>query len=290
MIIVTLKGGLGNQLFQYAAGRALAIQRGEELLLDLSFLSKDPHGAYTRRQFELDQIKFKARVASDEELRRFGKTTVVSRVLNKFKLTSHYVFNENGYAYIPGFNRLPNNVLLNGYWQSEKYFKSVRGTLLKEIAPNFEFTDAGRSIKNQIDSVNSVSIHVRRGDFITLKNAHEFHGGCDMTYYSKAIEKINSLTNDPVFFIFSDDISWCKSRFSFIHNAHFIENEPAKKSAQDLFLMSYCKHNIIANSSYSWWAAWLNSNPNHKVLMPSSWYKEIKSDTIDIVSENWIVV
>lgn len=286
MIIVKLKGGLGNQLFQYATGRAVAENRNEGLLLDLSFLDKTPGAAYTKRNFELSQIKYKAHFAKKEQLDGFNHGSLISRAMNKFRLKSNFVFNENKHGYIPVINRLPKNVLLNGFWQSQKYFNLIRKQLLSEIVPDFEFTPSGKKYREQIQSANSVSVHVRRGDFINLKSAHDYHGACTINYYKRAIEKMKG-ERQVLFFVFSDDIDWCKKDLTFLNNVVFIENEPEKKSSQDLFLMSYCKHNIIANSSYSWWGAWLNDNSNKKVIAPEYWYNGIKSSEIDILCPGW---
>jgi hypothetical protein len=197
------------------------------------------------------------------------------------------VFNEFQANYISAFEKLPKNVLLNGYWQSEKYFLNIKEQLLNEITPNYEFTLKGKFYHYEISKSKAVSIHVRRGDYLNMPSAIDFHGTCSMDYYKSAILKLDEKFSDLKYFIFSDDINWCKSEFNFLKSPIFIEEEPEKKSSQDLFLMSYCKHNIIANSSYSWWAAWLNKSHSKLVIAPKKWFANKLNDS-DICPETWI--
>lgn len=286
MIITRLMGGFGNQLFQYAAGRALALDRKEQLYLDLSFLNAVSKG-YTKRNFELDQIKHKAQIASEKELKDFDVSGLISRALNRVGLKEYKVFYERGQNYQPEFEKLPENVLLNGYWQSEKYFSGIRKELEEEISPNYNFTELGRSMLEKISATHSIAIHVRRGDMLNLKSANDFHGICDISYYKKAIEKLKEKNSDLSYFVFSDDIKWCKEQFSFLDKVNFAEEEQGKPSSQDLFIMSRCQHNIIANSSYSWWSAWLNKNKG-VVIAPQNWFKDKNAQTRDLFPETWI--
>jgi hypothetical protein len=289
MIVVKLMGGFGNQLFQYAAGRALALARSEDLLLDLSFLNADPRGAYTKRAFELDQVKYIAQLATENDLKNFAVSGFLDRALNKAGLKSHKVFNETQMSYSPAFEKLPKNVLLNGYWQSEKYFSKIRKELLLEISPLYEFTDNGKALIQKISNGKSVSVHVRRGDYVDLQNANDFHGTCDMDYYKTALAKLNEQHSDLQYFIFSDDIKWCQQQFTFLDKVEFIEPQVGKNSSEDLFIMSKCKHNVIANSSYSWWAAWLNKDPG-TIIAPKKWFRKGNSRTFDLIPVKWIRV
>jgi len=287
MVVVRLMGGFGNQLFQYAAGRALALKRNEDLFLDLSFLKADPKGAYTKRRFELDQVRYIAQVACDNELKEFMLNSFFDRVLNKAGLKSHRVFYETGSNYTSDFEKLPKNVLLSGYWQNEKYFSAIRKQLLEDITPLFEFTAEGKKLSKKIVKENSVSIHVRRGDYVSLKHANDFHGTCGISYYQTAVKKLEEQFNDLEYFVFSDDINWCKEQFTFTDKITFVDDEPDKSSSQDLFLMSRCKHNIIANSSYSWWATWLNKNPG-TVIAPKNWFRNDNEQAGDLIPARWI--
>lgn len=290
MIVIKLKGGLGNQLFQYATGRALAQERKEMLLLDLSYLNQNPKGAYTKRVFELDQIKYIAQIADASQLKRFAGRSFLSRVLNKTRIKSEFTFNETTSGYMPQIHHLPMNILLDGYWQTEKYFNGIRGELLNEIRPSIEFTEKGKYYSENIKKTNSVSIHIRRGDYIHLKNANDYHVICDLDYYKNAVEILESTQINLQYYIFSDDIEWCKTKFDFLKKVEFVKEENDKKSVQDLFLMSYCKHNIIANSSYSWWAAWLNTTQEKIVIAPAIWFKKNNVQSPDLLPESWIKI
>lgn len=290
MIIIKLKGGFGNQLFQYATGRALAEERKEALLLDLSYLNQNPKGAYTQRVFELNQIKYIAQIADPAQIKKFSSRGFFSRVLNKTRIKSNFTFNETTSGYMPNIHQLPANVLLDGYWQTEKYFNAIRATLLNEIRPSTEFTAKGKFYAENIKKLNSVSIHIRRGDYIHHKKANDYHVICNLDYYKKAVEILESSNSNLQYYIFSDDIEWCKSNFDFLKKVEFVVDENDKKSSQDLFLMSYCKHNIIANSSYSWWAAWLNTNREKIVVAPELWFKESNVQSPDLLPESWIKI
>ena len=288
MIIVRLKGGFANQLFQYSAARRLAAANGTEVLFDLSYLNKNSNGAYTQRKFELDQIKIKARTASDKELAQFRVSGLLDKVKNKLGIGQYLTLYETASLGPLQLKALKGNYLLDGYWQDERYFIEMRKELLDEIQPVYAFTNWGEELKKMILATNSVALHVRRGDYVSLKHANEFHGTCSLEYYRNAIDELKRKCNGLSYFIFSDDVDWCRKELSFLPEAVFVVNESEKKSSQDLFLMSLCRHNVIANSSYSWWAAWLNQNPNKTVISPVKWFKDVNQDTSNLIPKNWI--
>jgi len=288
MIIVRLKGGFANQLFQYATARRIAAANDTEVLFDLSYVDKNSNGAYTQRKFELDQINTKARIASDDELARFSESGLLDKVKNKLGIGKYLTLYETASLGPLQLKALKGNYLLDGYWQDERYFIEMRKELLDEIQPVYVFTNRGEELKKMILATNSVALHVRRGDYVSLKHANEFHGICSVEYYKKAMEELKKKHNGLSYFVFSDDIDWCKNELSFLPEAVFVENESDKKSSQDLFLMSLCHHNVIANSSYSWWAAWLNQKPDKNVISPLKWFKDAKQDTSNLIPKNWI--
>lgn len=290
MIIVRLKGGFANQLFQYATARGLAEEKRTSVFFDLSYLNEQTNDAYTKRNFELDQIKVKASLASADDLKRFELNSLFKKVLNKLRFGKYLTIYESGNAPSQLFQQSKDNLLLDGYWQNELYFNKVRNELLQEIQPTYSFTAEGVELKRSILASNSVSVHVRRGDYVTLKNASDFHGLCSVEYYRQAIEELEKKYNGLSFFVFSDDIDWCKKELNFIKDGCFVEDEAEKRSSQDLFLMSLCKHNIIANSSYSWWSAWLNQNPEKTILAPKKWFKDSSIDTSGLIPNSWIKI
>ncbi|MGB4399643.1 MAG: alpha-1,2-fucosyltransferase [Daejeonella sp.] len=186
------------------------------------------------------------------------------------------------------FNELPSNVLLEGYWQTEKYFLQIRPILLNEFRWE-PFTDHLNPIVcESISKDNSVGLHVRRGDFIENAVIHNHHGVCDIDYYRRAISHVNANIENPTYYVFSDDIAWAKREFASLSSVKFIDHNKGSESFRDMQLMSYCKHNIIANSSFSWWGAWLNQNENKVVVAPEKWFKNLEMSTTDLIPSRWI--
>ncbi|MBL7921771.1 MAG: alpha-1,2-fucosyltransferase [Bacteroidia bacterium] len=294
MIVVKLIGGLGNQLFQYAAGSALANYHKTDLALDTSHLKLVSHGAYTQRKFELEPFNILASIANEETLKvfNFNQGRVITR-LKKMSpgLFNKMIFNEHHFNFHTEFLNLPKDTYLNGYWQSEKYFNSFREKLLTEITLKEPLSAAALLIDKNIGEVNSVSLHVRRGDFVSLKSANQFHGYLELDYYKAALEQVKNKVPDPVFFIFSDDLDWCKTHLDFIEKKQFVDGKANDITTQEeLILMSRCKHTIIANSSFSWWGAWLNQNKSKKIIAPKNWFADKKINTNDLIPADWIKI
>ncbi|MBA3680809.1 MAG: alpha-1,2-fucosyltransferase [Bacteroidetes bacterium] len=294
MIVVKLIGGLGNQLFQYAAGKALATYHKTELIVDTSHLKLISNGAYTQRKFELEKFNINVSIANEDVLKIFNiDQNKFIRRLKKISpaLFKKMIFNEHHFNFHSEFLKLPKNTYLNGYWQSEKYFNSFREKLLAEITLREALSANAAVLDKKINELNSVSLHVRRGDFVSLKSANHFHGYLEVDYYKAAIEQIKNKETDPFFFIFSDDMDWCKKNLDFIDKKEFIEGKEKGISTQEeLILMSHCKHNIIANSSFSWWGAWLNQYQMKTVIAPKNWFVDKKINTNDLIPNNWIKI
>ena len=294
MIVVKLIGGLGNQLFQYAAGFALASYNKTDLFLDTTYLNNDPKGGYTKRKFELDKFTISAKIADAAVLSNFNFNR--NKLITKLKklapgLFKKMIFNEHQFNFHTNFLKLPATTYLNGYWQSEKYFNSFRDKLIASISLTVPLSQHAKAIDSAITSSKSVAIHLRRGDFISLKSANHFHGFLEMDYYKQAIDLIKSKVNNPTFFIFSDDIEWCKKNFDINGSKEFIDGKALGISThEELILMSHCKHNIIANSSFSWWGAWLNKNPNKYVIAPKNWFADNTINKADLIPLTWIKI
>ncbi|RZK39288.1 MAG: alpha-1,2-fucosyltransferase, partial [Pedobacter sp.] len=175
---------------------------------------------------------------------------------------------------------------LEGYFQSENYFKKIRQQLLLDFQFSHLSVNNQKFIAHIQSQVNSVSIHVRRGDYLK-PYVEAFHGLLNLEYYRTAIKEIEKRINNPHYYIFSDDPEWCRNNFSFLSASHTIVSNQTSKDWEDMCLMSNCKHNIIANSSYSWWAAWLNKNQDKLVIAPQKWFTDT---TIKIVPKEWITL
>ena len=279
MIITKIKGGLGNQLFQYAVGRAVALHHNAPLKFDLTiFETYKLHNGY-----RLDQFAIQADIATNNEIINLkGGNNVLFSALRKAGLVKRKsYFKEKGSSYFDASVFKNNFVYLDGYWQNELYFSDIRELLLRELSPNNSMNDLSFAYLDSIKKSNSVSLHVRRGDYLNLKNINVL----DVDYYMKAAEYIRKNVERPTFYIFSDDLEWCKSSLTFLGNCIFVER--TQTEIDDLKLMSFCQHNIIANSSFSWWGAWLNQNPNKTVIAPKGWLLNDPGSS-NVILSDWV--
>lgn len=292
MIVVKLIGGLGNQMFQYAAGRALAQQYNVPLKLDKSFLEKSADGAYTQRHFELDiftiDAKFITTAERDPYLKHSGNKLYRELYRSLPFLFKKKYITENSVSYMGNFTKWGPDAYLDGFWQSEKYFAHAEGFLRKEFVFKNAFDRVNGPLAERMQDGNSVSLHVRRGDYVSDETTNSVHGTCSKEYYSMALELITKQIDHADLYIFSDDMNWCKENLSFQLPVTFIDHNLGKQSFEDMRLMSMCKHNIIANSSFSWWGAWLNSNPDKKVITPKNWFRDKRAP--DIYPADWITI
>ncbi|TKB98237.1 alpha-1,2-fucosyltransferase [Pedobacter cryotolerans] len=284
IVIVKLMGGLGNQMFQYAAARSLSSRK---IYFDDSFLNKNNISSedFTARRFELHifrrlKVKILNPYAQRLLLTKNKKYDFLKLLLpNSLKRICHIDdsnINEN-------LSKKHQNEILyiDGYFQNPTYFNEIRKSLLNEFAFP-ELDDKFTGLLNDIENSNSVAIHIRRGDYLKSK-INEHHGVLPLSYYKNAVKILEGKLIDPKYFIFSDDPNWCKNNFAFLANKEIVskENEPWI----DMYLISKCKNQIIANSSFSWWGAWLNQFINKIVIAPKNWFNSIESN---IVPKEWI--
>lgn len=285
MIKVKVIGGLGNQLFQYAVARSLAEKLGTTTTLDISVFK-----SYGLHPFRLDKFNCKACFSSKSSLlQKLLEKTIFK---NSFCLLGMFGGNyfEKGLRFDEKLFSLKNETNLFGYFQTEKYFVNIRHKLLDELILIDELNEIEQEISNKIKSKNSISIHIRRGDYISNQNANNTHGTCDSAYFKNALgylKKEGALDENSCLFIFSDDIPWCRDNLNFGYKTTFVEGSREWPEV-DLVLMSQCKHQIISNSTFSWWGAWLNSNETKIVIAPFKWFKSAELDSIDIIPESWI--
>lgn len=287
MIIVRLMGGMGNQMFQYAAGRRLATKHKTVLKFDLSFLlDRTPRENFTYRDYDLDVFNIQENFANACELNNFAPHDKSLIATIKRKLKQNVIIKEpNLHFFYDILLSAPNNSYLEGYWQSEKYFFDIENVIRKEFTLRFDFDSETKKIADKIKSSNAICLNVRRGDFVN----NNFHGACDLEFYFKSIEYISDKVSKPHFFIFSDDIDWCinnlKINFPYSIVTHLYAG---KKFEYYLKLMTLCKHYIIPNSTFGWWGAWLNQNPEKIVIAPIKWYKNISDSSNDLIPKDWI--
>lgn len=292
MIIVNLKGGLGNQLFQYAAGKALAERHQTELKLDLSWFQ-----ASSSRQYQLHHFAISAEHATQQELKKFtGKyKSITKKIWWQIKsLKNQYrVYKEPSFNFNSELLQCGPNTLIEGYWQSERYFQGISPIIRQELRILTPLSKQSHEMKDKIINHEAVGIHIRRGDYIELgPQATSIHGPLDPQYYDTAIAIIEKKINNPHLFIFSDDISWAKKSLHFKHTVSYVDHNDENTGFEDLYLMSQCKHNIIANSTFSWWGAWLNHNPSKIIIAPNQWFRttEMNKLTDNLMPDSWIKI
>lgn len=290
MVIVNLIGGLGNQMFQYAAGRALTLARGEPLHVDVAGL-----GGGGPRQFELPRIfRCVAEIASEDEVRRtlgWQAAPIAKRILARPEFAAMRVRGfivEPHFHYWPGIRGVPVTAYLQGYWQSEKYFSDAAAAVRAEFRFRRPLSEVNAALAERIGGCAAVSLHVRRGDYVSNPKARAFHGFCSVDYYRAAIRLVAERVAGPEFFVFSDNITWVRENLDIGFPCHYVEHNRGAESYNDMRLMSLCKHHIIANSSFSWWSAWLAANPSKFVIAPKQWFQDASHDTSDLIPDGWI--
>ncbi len=290
MIITQVRGGLGNQMFQYAAGRALAVRKNTEFILDVSAYEANA----MHQGFELQRVFIsKEKIASSTDIKTllgWKSPLLMRRILARpyFGLIRRNTFVvEPHFNYWPDINSASRDCYLQGYWQSEKYFDSI----IPSIRENFKFilpmSEQNKSIAAKIGQVNSISLHVRRGDYANNPKTNATHGTCTLKYYREAILHIADTVENPHFFIFSDDMKWVRDNLELQFPYQYIDHNRGLENYNDMRLMSLCQHHIIANSSFSWWGAWLNKNQDKIVIAPKNWFL-INSLTNDLYPEGWL--
>lgn len=292
MVIIRLNGGLGNQLFQYAFGRALSMQHGTQLKFDI-ITPGSSTSSFTQRDFVLDKFKIQCQFATKDEIKNYkrfkGKYT--SRFERYFVSRYPWINKKYHVQNIKNINNRPilisDDCYYDGYWQSEEYFKSAHEIIRSDLTLRDNISSTDEAMVQGISINDSVSIHIRRGDYLSIKANKKIYESCDMIYYNEAMSMVRSFLSRPVFYVFSDDLDWAKQKI-FGKDIVFIPTNTVDPQI-DLHLMSTCKYNIIANSTFSWWAAWLNAFPNKIVIAPKLWYKaECRYLEQGIIPKGWI--
>tara|TARA_E500000331_G_scaffold320895_1_gene334790 strand:+ start:333 stop:1211 length:879 start_codon:yes stop_codon:yes gene_type:complete len=283
-VVVALKGGLGNQLFQYAAGRALAYRLDCKLIIDLDWYIGESreYGQYVLSKFNIE-----------ENIRQKPKyfPSKLRSLMNKIRYSKYNLepFVEKDVTYDKNFELINEPRYIDGYWQSEKYFAPIRSILLKEFTLKEKMPDYCQAILNEISNTESVCVHIRRGDYESDQEVASIHGLCSLNYYYKCANEIAKTITSPSFFVFSDDPNWVKQNLNLNFNTIFVDiNNHPHNPHYDLSLMMACKYFIIANSTYSWWGAWLSSYKLKKVYAPINWFALNKFNSIDLIPTDWI--
>lgn len=291
IVISKLAGGLGNQMFQYACGYAVAQKNNARLLLDNRFLNLRPELAkYTLREFELDVFQLTCEFAPSELSSRFDNQnrSLFQRLLSRLSGPPRGYFKESSKLFQPEIFSISDLIYLDGYWQNEKYFSEFRSSLLQHFQPRQNPNDLNAQLAHEIRSTESICVHVRRGDYVSNASANQMHGTCSPSYYEEAARQALKQLQTPLFFVFSDDIPWVQQNIQFPGETKYISHNKEKESHWDLYLMKQGQRHIIANSSFSWWGAWLCEREGQQVFAPSRWFQGIQN--YDITPPSWILL
>lgn len=292
MIQVRLKGGMGNQMFQYAFGLGQAARLGTSMKLDSSALLDRARGKdFVYRDFDLSIFNVEPEFGISPVLLRKlykVKSSSLSRWVKKQAANGLIIEKEKNFHVDQKLIENPiNNALYDGWWQSEKYFENVKHEVRKAFQFKQPLLAESEDLYQQICDTNSVCLNVRRTDFLTTPSLN----ATNLEYFLKSAEKMANLVEKPHFFIFSDDIEWCREHIRLDHPRHMVTHDmKGYKFGNYLHLMKTCKNFIIPNSSFAWWAVWLNENLEKKVIVPKNWFNEGDFDTSDLVPNSWIRV
>lgn len=293
MLIVELLGGLGNQMFQYAFGLSVSTQLRIPVKFDVqNLLDRTPRANFTSRDFGLDVFNAEVAIATTsdmalyKELPAAGFTRLSQRIQRRILKASTFV-EQQQFAYDPQVLNVGRNTRFIGYWQSARYFEPCAAIIQKAFTFKHSLTGLNQSLAADIAAAPSVSMHVRRGDYVSNAQANAVHGTCTPAYYRAAVEMLQAKVGAIVLFVFSDEPDWVRKNLCFDVTTVYVSHNSGNASFEDLRLMSLCRHNIIANSSFSWWGAWLNQNPNKIVISPRKWMNNIDG-AADLIPVSWI--
>ncbi len=299
MIVTKLSGGLGNQMFQYAAGYSFAKRNRVDLALDLSGYYQQSND--TVRQYGLAVFNISASVAEESKVKGFLSVTNLSyldRVINKFKLNPRLIRETEVFVFHQLKKINPKvDYYLEGYWQNEKYFNEERQGLLKEFSLLSDDSETLQALQKTVTACQSVAIHIRRGDYLDSMYRPQEDSKCiffGLDYYRQAVLEIKKRFKQPLWLIFSDDTAWVKANIkdlglTALDELIFVDDHNLK-DYEELLLMSQCHYQIIANSTFSWWGAWLNQHEDKFVIGPKKWLKGGSFNTDDLLLKDWMTI
>jgi hypothetical protein len=266
LVITRLIGGIGNQMFQYAMARRMAYRHQETLKLDITGFKE-----YPLRDYYLHQFNIIGEIATDAEI-NYLKTR---RIKEEF------------FHFDPWILRLQGELYLEGYWQSEKYFKDIANVIRAEFTVKAPLSGVNFELADRIKSCEAVAVHFRRGDYVTNPVTNQYHGVCPPEYYQRAMRKLANQVSNLHFFLFSDDPEWVEKTVQFECPLTIVATNGNAQPHEDIRLMSFCKYHIIANSTFSWWGAWLASYPQKIVYAPKKWFNMTNLYIRDLIPEEW---
>ena len=288
MIVVHVNGGLGNQLFQLAAGKALATRLGVELRLDTRLYNRE-----MPIELDLGLHRFahgtrEAKTQSVPPIKHEGWCRYLS---GKIRGRGMRQYREASLAYDASFSSLGDQTYLKGYWQSEKYFVGYEPTIREMLTFVTSPSSENRKTLDEMHNCLPVSLHIRRAAFVSVPKFHAIHGTCDLDYYQRAAQTIAEKTDkEPVFYAFSDEPDWVQENLKLPFEVRHMRQNDGSTNYEDMRLMSACHHHILANSSFSWWGAWLNPSAKKIVIAPKRWFADPSMQVHDIISPGWLAI
>lgn len=289
MILTQIAGGLGNQMFQYACGQALAARLDTQLKLDLSWF-----GHQNLRHYGLDVFNIVEDVATPAEINdaqaKVQKPAGIRSFWRWLQSDWHHFPEHQMFVYDPAIERLTTgkNVYLTGYWQSEKYFADQTASIRNAFKPRQPLSPENQELAAEMQNRQSVSVHVRRGDYINDPHTSSLHLVCTLQYYQTAMQHISNTIDTPDFYIFSDDPAWCAENLHSDYPITIMSNNQTP-AHHELLLRSYCQHHILSNSSFSWWGVWLNYNMDKRIIVPDQWLPGQKTMALTVIPKQWNV-
>lgn len=277
MIVVQLIGGLGNQLFQYAFAKNLAARSGVPFKLDIT-----PFEAYKLHAYSLDAFNITEGLASTAEIAR-AKGNRLTRLFKQTQWVHEKVFGFDARQLLP-----KQHAYVVGYWQSEKYFKDIAADLRAVLTLKKPLSQEDRIVLEKMHNSVAVAVHVRRADYVSNAVTNQVHGACSVEYYQQAMAKLSENFNNLHLFVFSDDPVWAEANLKLDFPMTIVKHNKADRNFADLFLMSQCQHFVIANSTFSWWGAWLASYKQKTIIAPKQWFRDANRAADDIIPESWM--
>jgi hypothetical protein len=285
MIITEINGGLGNQLFQYAAGLSLALRHQTDLKVSIQFKNND-----TSRKLGLSHFNTNVIEATQDEINQLYPSSTLNRSIQSLLPHSFkQYFREKHFAYQSGFNKLGSNVYLKGYWQSERYFSTIANEVKNIFTLQPHFYSNILPLIDEIKQTESVSFHVRKGDYL-LHPYTDYYASLESAYYNNALAALQENLPQLKLYVFTDDPKWVKENLALPIPYTLISGVQTTSMYEDFQAMLTCKYHIIANSSFSWWTAWLSARDGKKVVAPKEWFKNGPSDTADLIPKSWLIV
>lgn len=295
MIYIELVGGLGNQMFQYAMGKSFAMRNNDRLKMDVSFYADQIKRDYELCFFNIDE-EFAAKdevypIRTNKRWKRYVLQGL--RLILRGRILHRIV--EQKFSYDSNVYDKKGDVYLRGFWQTEKYFINIADDIRREFTLKGELHQYGEKVLRKIETAgdNTVSLHIRRGDYISNESANKLMGVLPLSYYEEAINILEKKLDNFNVFVFSDDIDWVKYNLKlsskYLRDVCFVDGG-GRQDYEDMYLMSKCRHHIIANSTFSWWGAWLGEKDDSMIIAPKNWFKDKAKDASDIVPERWICI